>query len=56
MMWVCLCQHRLALLLPSKILVPEQAEAIFAPLCCEKLNGLNEQAQKQAKPFKWLHM
>lgn len=45
MMFRCLCQHRPTLLLLSKILVPEQAEAIFAPLCCEKLNRLNEQAQ-----------
>lgn len=45
--FVCLWQHRSTLVLPSKIHVPEQTEAIFVPLCSERLNRLNEQAQNK---------
>lgn len=47
MMFVCLCQHRPTLLPPSKILIPEQGQAIFTPLCSQKLNRLNEQAKNK---------
>lgn len=44
-------------MLPSKILTPEQAEAILAPLCCAQLNiRLNEQAREQAESFRWLNV
>lgn len=52
-----ICQQlRPTLLFLSKFLVPEQAKVIFPPLCCEKLNRLNEQAKNKPEPFKWFYM
>lgn len=45
-----------SLILPSKILIPEQAEAIFSPLCCAKPNRLNEQARNKPSHLNGFYM